>query len=62
MTDQPEQRRASPESIINLLNERLNQKAQEIRRLEDAEISLAALLNDLTAENAALKEQIASEQ
>jgi hypothetical protein len=57
-------RNPSPESIINMLNSRLNQKAQEIRNLEDGDVYKSALLNDITNENAALTaamDQIATE-
>jgi hypothetical protein len=47
-------RNPSPESIINMLNSRLNQKAQEIRNLEDGDVYKSALLNDMANENAAL--------
>lgn len=51
---QPEPRRASPATIIDKLNQRLNEKASHVRRLEDAEVALSALVEDLTRENEAL--------
>lgn len=41
---------ASPASIINLLNQRLDEKASHIRRLEHSEVLLAARVNDLVEE------------
>lgn len=62
--DMPSPKQASPQTVITMLNQRLDEKAQHIRRLEDAEIALAALVNDFSNENAAMKaamDQIAAE-
>lgn len=58
--EQPEQpqgpppRQASPQTVIVLLNQRLDQKAQEARQHEDQIVALSALCSDLTNENAAM--------
>lgn len=48
-------RRASAESIIAMLNQRLDEKANHIRRLEDNECVLAAVIKDLEEELDALR-------
>lgn len=44
---QAQVRQPSQDSVIVMLNQRLDAKAQELRRLEDREVYLAAVINDL---------------
>lgn len=44
----------SSQSMILMLNQRLDQKATDVRRLENSEVEKAAVINDLMSENATL--------
>jgi hypothetical protein len=49
------QREPNAFTIIRNLNKSLDQRANEVRQLQDREVYLSAIIDDLEAENAALK-------
>lgn len=56
--EQQQVRGVKPASVINALNESLNEKAQQIRNLEDRIVMLTAVIAEQDEELAALKKRV----